>query len=555
VDYTRESPVAEGKISAAMKADPLKTKSARPVLGDLVMILRVLYRLPGYLRNPLTISECRAILRRRLERRERDFLYLVQRSVFANSTSPYRSLLQMAGCEYGDIERLVQHDGVEHALRMLFREGVYLTVDEFKGRRPVVRGSTTIAADPDRLRNPLSVPHLWAVTSGSRGAATRIQLDLACIRDRAVNMYLALNARGGAHWRNAVWSTRGIAPLLWYSGYGAGAARWFLQVNPRVLGLQSRFRWSIRVITWTSRLAGVPIPSPEYAPVDAPQPIVRWMEKTLRVGQVPHLWGSPSSVVRMCRVAEEAGVDLAGARFTITGEPVTDARLAAIRRVHGDALPDYGSVDSGGSISYGCLLPDAADEVHFFSDLHALIQAERPPFPKGALLVSSLRPTTPFILLNVSMGDRATITERRCDCPLETLGWRTHLHTIRSYEKLTAGGVTFEDTDIIPLLEEVLPRSFGGGPTDYQLVEEEADDGEPRLRLLVDPSVGPVDPTAVSKAFLDAIGSNSENKRDMVAQWRQAGVLRVERKAPYPTPSGKILHLVAAPTAKSGDPA
>lgn len=533
----------------------MKAKLAQPILGNLVMTLRVLYGLPVYLRNPLALAECRAILRRRLERREGDFLDLARRSIFENRTSPYRLLMQLAGCEYGDLERLVQHDGVENALRVLFREGVYLTVDEFKGRRSVVRGSTTIAADPDQLRNPLSVPHLWATTSGSRGAPTRIQLDLACIRDRAVNMYLALNARGGAHWRNAVWSTRGIAPLLWYSGYGAGAARWFLQINPRVLGLQSRFRWSIRVITWISRLAGVPLPSPEYAPVDAPQPIVRWMEKTLRVGQVPHLWGSPSSVVRMCRAAEEAGVDLGGARFTITGEPVTDVRLDAIRRVHGDAVPDYGSADSGGSISYGCLSPDAADDVHFFSDLNALIEAEGPPFPKGALLVSSLRLTAPFIFFNVSMGDRATITERRCGCPLEALGWRTHLHTIRSYEKLTAGGVTFEDTDIIPFLEEVLPRSFGGGPTDYQLVEEEADDGQPRLRLLVDPSVGPIDPAAVSKAFLDAIGSNSENKKDMAAQWKQGGVLRVERKAPYPTPSGKILHLVAAPTAKLGDPA
>jgi hypothetical protein len=308
------------------------------------------------------------------------------------------------------------------------------------------------------------------------------------------------------------------------------------------------------MITWTSRLAGVPIPFPECVPFDAPLPILHWMEKTLSAGEVPHLLTSPSSVVQICRVAEEAGLDLASVRFTITGEPVTDARLAAIRRVHGDAIPDYGSADSGGSMTYGCLAPDAADEVHFFSDLNALIQAEGPPFPKGALLVSSLRSTAPFILLNVSMGDRAIITDRRCGCPLEALGWQTHLHTIRSYEKLNAGGVTFEDTEIIPLLEEVLPRSFGGGPTDYQLLEEETDDGQPRLRLLVHPSIGPIDPAAVSKAFLDAIGSSSEIKWDMVAQWRQAGFLKVERKVPYPTASGKILHLVAAPTAKSGDP-
>ncbi len=532
----------------------LREKFVQPLLGDLVMILRVFYRLPAYLRNPLTISQCRAILRQRLERREPDFLDLVRRSIFTNHESLYRLLFRFAGCEYGDLERLVRRDGLEKTLQVLLREGVYLTVDEFKGRQPVVRGNTTIDVDPDQLRNPLSVPHLWAVTSGSRGTATRIKLDLACIRDHAVNMYLTLDARGGAGWRNAIWGARGIAPILWYSGFGEPAARWFIQGDSKALGLRSQFLWSIWMITWTSRLAGVPIPCPDFVPFDAPLPILRWMEKTLSAGAVPHLLTSPSSAVQICRAAEEAGMDLTGVRFTITGEPVTDARLAVIRRVHGDAVPDYGSVDSGGSMTYGCLAPNAPDDVHFFSDLNALIQAEGPPFPKHALLVSSLRPTTPFILLNVSMGDRAIITERRCGCPLETLGWQTHLHAIKSYEKLTAGGVTFEDTEIIPLLEEVLPRSFGGGPTDYQLLEEETDDGQPRLRLLVHPSIGPVDPAAVSKTFLDAIGSSSEVKRDMAAQWRQAGFLQVERRAPYPTASGKILHLVAAPTAKSGDP-
>jgi len=122
--------------------------------------------------------------------------------------------------------------------------------------------------------------------------------------------------------------------------------------------------------------------------------------------------GSPSSVVWLCRAAEEAGADLAGARFTITGEPITEARFAAIRRVGGDAVPDYGSADSGGSVSYGCLSPEASDDVHVFQRPQCGHPADGPLFPKDALLVSSLRPTTPFVFLNVSMGDRATMTER-----------------------------------------------------------------------------------------------------------------------------------------------
>jgi len=522
-------------------------------LGDLAMALRLLRRLPGYLRRPLTLDHCHSILRQRLARREADFLDLARATIFADRTSPYLALLEMAGCESGDLERLVSHEGVEGTLSLLFRQGVYLTVDEFKGRIPLIRGSTTVAIGADRFRNPLSVPHLGVTTSGSRGLPTRVRLDIASVRDRAVNMCLALDARGGARWRTAVWSARGITPLLWFSGYGEPAVRWFLITDPGSLGLASPFWWSIQTMAWASRIAGVPVPSPEFVSVEAPAPIIEWIGQTLGAGDVPHLWGAPSSVVRLCQAAEEAGIDLAGARFTITGEPVTEARLAAIRRVHGDAVPDYGSVDSGGSISYGCLSPEAPDEVHVFSDLNAVIQADGPPFPAGALLVSSLRPTTPFVLLNVSMGDRATITRRRCGCPLETLGWRTHLHSIRSYEKLTAGGVTFEDTDVVRVLEEILPRRFGGGPADYQLVESDAADGQPRLRLLVRTSVGPVDPAEVSNVFLDAIGSESEASRHMADQWRQAGFLRVERADPHATTSGKILHLVTGPTGRSGD--
>jgi hypothetical protein len=245
-------------------------------------------------------------------------------------------------------------------------------------------------------------------------------------------------------------------------------------------------------------------------------------------------------------MAEQLGVSLQGARFTVTGEPVTAARLAAIRRAGGDPVPDYGCVDTGGSLTYGCLAPEAPDDVHFFADLHGLIQADATPFPRNALLITSLRDTAPFILLNVSMGDCATVTARRCGCPLEMLGWPTHLKQIRSFEKLTALGVTFEDGEIIPLLEELLPRTFGGGPTDYQLEEQESADGASSLNLRVRPSVGDVDAEAVLRFFLEEIGKSSEIKRNMAAIWRQTGLLRVVRGEPRRTSGGKILHLMAA---------
>ncbi len=398
------------------------------------------------------------------------------------------------------------------------------------------------------------VPHFWANTSGSRGEATPIPLDLACIRDRAVNMFLALASRGGERWRNAVWGMPSIGPLLWYSACGSPASRWFMTLDPAAGGLHPRYRWSVRTIAWMGRLAGVPMPFPEHVPLDAPVPIARWMARTIGAGGVPHLWASTSAAVSLCRSAGEAGIDLAGSRLTITGEPVTDARLAAIRRAGVEAMPDYGSADSGGSVGCGCLSPEAPDDIHVFSDLNALIQVDARPFPKGALLLSSIRPTVPFVFLNVSMGDCAALTHRRCGCPVEKLGWQTHLHTIRSYEKLTAGGMTFVDADVVHILEEVLPRRFGGGPTDYQLVEEMAKDSQPRLRLLVHPSVPITDPAAVSDHFLEALGEGSGTRRVMALQWRRAGFLRVERNAPFATRSGKILHMWAESNTLRGGP-
>ena len=146
--------------------------------------------------------------------------------------------------------------------------------------------------------------------------------------------------------------------------------------------------------------------------------------------------------MRLCQAALQAGLDIRRARFNITGEPVTAARLAVIRRTGAEAAPSYGSIECT-PIGRGCLRPEAPDDVHLFHDLYPLIQAGaggRNDLPPRSLLVSSLRLTAPVNVLNVSLGDQAELVQRACGCPLEALGWVTHLHTIRSFEKLTAGG-------------------------------------------------------------------------------------------------------------------
>lgn len=123
------------------------------------------------------------------------------------------------------------------------------------------------------------------------------------------------------------------------------------------------------------------------------------------------------------------------------------------------------------------------------------------------------------------------------------MGWVTHLHDVLSFEKLTGSGMTFLDTDVIPVLEEDLPAAFGGAPTDYQLMEKETEHGHAVLSLLIHPDVGPLDPDAVADTFLSALGARSPENRLMELAWRHGGIVQVERQAPRQTRSGKILHL------------
>lgn len=523
---------------------------ARPLsLEEIVRGVRFLWGLRACLRPPLTAEIARTILSARLARREADFLTLARGAIYDNPASPYRQLLELAGCQYGDLESLVGREGLEGALTHLYRHGVYLTIDELKGRRPTIRGSATVSFQPAQVRNPLVGFHVPTQTGGSRGARMVIPVDLSSVRDRAVNQCLALKARGGGGWLKATWAVPGriVSGVVRSSSFGAPMARYFSLVDPAEAELDPRFRWEVRALRLGSLLTGVPLPRPEHVPISDPLPIVRWLAGVLASGRTPHLFTFVSPALSLCQAATRAGIDLRGAMATITGEPVTTVRLGVLERAGLHAVPEYGSAECGGSISHGCLDPEAPDEVHLFDDLHALIPAattaDGGELPGSAILATSLRPTAPLILLNVSMGDRAVLTRRRCGCPLEALGWSTHLHTIRSFEKLTAGGMTFFDTDVIRVLEEVLPARFGGGPTDYQLVEEDGTHGQPRLRLLVHPAVGPLDADALIEAFLAEIGSGAGAERVMAIQWRTARLLQVERTPPRATASGKILHL------------
>jgi phenylacetate-coenzyme A ligase PaaK-like adenylate-forming protein len=261
------------------------------------------------------------------------------------------------------------------------------------------------------------------------------------------------------------------------------------------------------------------------------------MSGVIKSGNTPYLFSFASSAVRLCKAAKNKGIDLRGANFIMAGEPITEDRLAVLERNGAKGIPIYASAETG-VIGTGCLNPEAADEVHLAHDLYALIQPEQDEnhLSSNKLFITSIENKAPFIMLNLSLGDQAMMTTRKCDCPLQHLGWETHLLNIRSYEKLTAGGITLLDSDLIAVLENILPSIYGGYSTDYQLLEEEIG-GEPRLTLLVNPEIGNVDLDDVGKTFLEGIHSKNS------ILWRTPGFFKVKNQKPILATSGKMLHL------------
>jgi hypothetical protein len=528
----------------------MKLTLARNLLQEGFLGIHLVGKLATTLKKTIEPDQARAIIRERITHRESDFTALVKKCIYEKSTSPYLRLLKHAGCEYGDFEKLVHKEGLEGALHALFHQGVYLTSQEFRGESETVRGNTRIVVSPQKLKNPLAKHHVPIRSSGSRSHGTQIVRGMDFIQDTTHYLALYLKARQNrASSELATWSVPGgviLSSFIKFILAGSPPSRWFSQLDTNAKELSIRYLLSTRALEWGGKLAGVPIPHPEYVSLDDPLPIIKWMKDCLRRNQIPHLFTYTSAAVRLAQCALEASIDLQGAQITMSGEPTTSARLKTIKRCGLDALPAMGCVEVG-HIGYGCFTPEAPDDMHLLKDLHAVVQPGESHDSSGlrakGLLFSTLRSSSPLILFNVSLGDQATIKKRTCGCFQGELRMDTHIQHVRSFEKLTSGGMAFLDTEIIHVIEEELPKMFGGGPTDYQLLEDEREDGRPKLRLIIHPRVESLEADKVKEAFLQKIASGSGAEKLTSLVWRDTDLVTVERGVPKMTSTGKIYHM------------
>lgn len=501
-----------------------------------------------------------ALVRSRMARRGQLFLQMAEEAIWPYPASPYRRLLEWARWSPDRVAQSVLQRGLDATLQTLFDAGVYLSYEEFKGRIPIQRPGLVLECTEADFDHPgVSAPFDFH-TGGTRSQGSRVPASIEYLTaQRAPARNLALHALGIWERPVVLWLPR-ASGFIWSASLlhgGRPAWRWFSLSDPsasRVRAPSAELFALMRAVALTRGLYTPPI---RYVPLaQADMVLDAVLEIRARRGGCTVVT-PPSAAVRVAGLARGRGIALEQVVFVVGGEPLTPGKHRDITSTGASAWPRY-AIREFGAVGVPCVQQAAIDDVHFLADSLGLVRRHR-PLPDGravtALLLTAVLPSSMKIALNVENDDFAEVSERRCGCLWDELGLHTHFTSIRSFSKLTGEGVAVLGTDCVRVLEEVLPREFGGTSTDYQLLEAEDDAHLTRLYLLVNPSVGPVDEARVKARFIDAMRDPAKPNDLIPPLWRYADTIQVIRREPVSTATGKLLpfHTLAAmpTTAKS----
>ena len=505
-----------------------------------------------FLRERITPKQAEDEIKHTVESRQENFLELLRTRVYESPSNPYLKLLKIAGCDYSDLKTEVLRHGLEATLGRLAAEGVYLTSDEFKGKKEVVRDGRSFRVCPEDFAPQGSGGGFVTESSGTRNQPVRSfgSLDWLAIRVLAIGVFLnAHNLLADSHavYEPILPTGTGINNLLYNAKLGLSTDRWF---SPKVVARSSLrgecYRFTTSLIVLTGRFFGHALPTPEFLEVGELRRVVLWVATQRREGKSCCIKTTASAAARIAGAALDIGVSLKGTTFISGGEPFTDSKRARIEQAEARAIPRYAH---GGGISagFGCANPQYTDDVHVNASVLGLISHPRSVVQQGSpihpLLFTTLHRSAPRLLLNVENGDYATLFQRDCGCALEKVGFKLHLRSIRSFEKFASEAMNYFYGDLFEFLETTIPSEFGGGPGDYQLVEEEDSEGQTRLSLVVHPDVGNLNEKKLLSRLYERFGQGSYDNSLTAKIWRNAGTFRVKRQIPHASRRGKILPL------------
>lgn len=516
------------------------------MLDEAIYYARTALGIYQFLRTkPLPDPE--AVIRHQLENREGIFLNIVRRVIFSNPRHPYYEMFRLAGCAFEDLAQAVAKDGLEPTLAALHRQGVHLTHGEFKGKTPIVRSGRHILARTSDFRNPLVAGLMESRTSGSRSNGTRTPMSTEyrlyrearyVLRDRE----FGLNGRAHIQVKPILPSTTGLGPCLRAHRRSHRVERWFAVGG--TLRDASYYRWLTQSLVAFGNLLGAKAPHPTYLPANDFAPVAEWIARRRAEGAACFVESYTSPAVRVAAAALERGLDIRETMFVVAGEALTDAKRAVIERAGAEVYVCY-PITEVGTVGYACRQMKTGNCVHLLRDGLAVIShRRRVPLSEvevNVLLFTNLLPFAGNILINAEMGDSGILEPARCDCLFWRLGFTQQVRDISSFGKLTGQGMTLVGTDVVRILEEVLPGRLGGAPGDYQLVEHEGAI-QTQLTLRVSPRAGVSSPEKVKECFLKEIRQFYGGTL-AARTWSHAQGVDVVIAEPFTTTTGKVLPL------------
>lgn len=521
--------------------------------GRFAAFAGLLAGVPRFVGRPIDLDQARHLVADQLDHREPNFLRHVRDAVFDHPSSPYLPLLRRAQCEYPDLERSVTSIGIEATLVQLRDAGVYVSFDEFKGRQPIVRDGVELDVSHGSFDNPRIGSGIRVTSGGSTGPGTPVWMNLSYLETRAATMMIGFEMHGVLGAPTAGLRETLPAPtinlLLEDAHVGQLHERWFAPSLDKEPFSSLRNRSVTRLLIAAGRAGGTRLPLPEPIDADAPVALLDWIETRLHERGACTVRTGISYALRVCRSAHERGLDLSGVTFVGAGEPVTEGKVAPLRRSGARWVSNY-SISEVGRVGIACGAPSDVSDVHLLKHTVALVLYPRTVPGSNASVESfhytSLRMEAPKVLLNVESDDHGVVEERPCGCALERLGFGEHIRDIYSFRKLTGEGVSVLGTDALRVIDDVLPSAFGGSPSDYQFVEEEDAEGRTKVTLVVRPSIELPTDVDVVRTVLDGLAATKSGRAAGVI-WQDSDTLRVRRGDPETTGRGKLRPLVPKP--------
>jgi hypothetical protein len=493
----------------------------------------------GFLETPIDHELALASLTARIRNREDNFLLMVKRFISEHPGSPYRALLRHAGWDEAKLAASIRRQGLEATLARLRDSGVYLTYEELKGRRPIVRGSLVIDVADRDFDNPLLLGKgVGGTTSGSTSRPSRVGFDWAGLAEESANNLVLREIHGIEAAPLALWlplppGIAGVHSLLVNAKMGRPPERWFSPVADGLPGTSLVHRHAVRYLAWSARRAGVTLPRPEPLRLDSARVVARWLQAALEGNGSAVLRTSASTAVRVAEAAAKHQINVAGSAVLAGGEPLTAPRRRAIEATGMRAVPRYASAELG-LMAGLCGQPQADDDMHVYLDRLAVATLERPMGEEGqtvdSLLFTSLSLNSGKVFLNAELGDHATVEHRDCGCAFGKLGMNLHVSRVRSHDKLTGEGMGLLAAQLDDAVATVVARA-GGGPNDYQFWERSDDRGPTRLVVAVSPEIR-IDDSALVESILDELRDGTPAETLASQMWREAGTLQVVRVRP-----------------------